>query len=316
VADSLTGASQQALAVVLALGGALCYAIAAVTQQRCAARLATQAAFDGRLLLRLARNRSWRLSMVALIAGYGFHAAALSLGRLVIVEPVIPLGLLAALLIGARAEGRWLCWTEWTAAIATVAGLAVFLVAAEPSGGVQTAPATSLGVAAAGAVLAAIACWLVTRKVAGPHRAVPLSVGGGIAAGVTDSLTKTVAPLAGVQQFALLGDARLYLLAIAGLLALTLQQNAYRAAGLAASLPAFVVLEPLVGSLLGLTIYHERVGADGLRVTVEVLAVLAAVWGIARLARSVIAEFGRLAERAAPAPEPSPSPELVRSGPG
>ena len=308
----MTGASQQALAVVLALGGALCYAIAAVTQQRCARRLATEAAFDGRLLLRLARNRSWQLSMVAVIAGYGFHAAALSLGRLVIVEPVIPLGLLMALLLGARTEGRRLCWSEWTAAIAAVAGLAVFLVAAEPSGGVQTARTTWLGLAAGGAVLAAVVCWLVTQKVSAPHRAIPLSVGGGIAAGVTDSVTKTVAPLVGVQQFALLGDVRLYLLALVGLLALTLQQNAYRAAGLAASLPAFVVLEPLVGSLLGLTIYHERVGADGVRITVEVLAVLAAVWGIARLARSVITEFGRLAELAAPAP--SPEPELVRSG--
>jgi hypothetical protein len=57
-------------------------------------------------------------------------------------------------------------------------------------------------------------------------------------------------------------------------------------------------------------IYHERVGTDGLRITVEVLAVLAALWGIAKLAQSVIAEFGRLAERAAPAPE------LARSGRG
>jgi hypothetical protein len=103
-----------------------------------------------------------------------------------------------------------------------------------------------------------------------------------------------------VQQVALLGDPRLWLLALAGLLALTLQQNAYRAAGLAASLPAFVVLQPLVGSLLGLVIYHERVGGGGLRITIEVLAVLAAVWGIARLASSVIAELGRLAALGTP----------------
>lgn len=299
--EELTGASQQALAMALALGGALCYAIAAVTQQRCAARLASGTVFDARLVLRLARNRSWQLSMVALIAGYALHAAALDLGRLVVVEPVIPLGLLMALLLGARAEGRRLCWSEWTAAIAAVAGLAVFLLAAEPTGGDRTAPTSSLGLAAAGAVLVAGACWLVASRVTAPHRALPLSVAGGVAAGVTDSLTKTVVPLVGIQQFAVLGDVRLYLLAVAGMLALTLQQNAYRAAGLAASLPAFVVLEPLVGSMLGLMIYHERVGGSGLRITVEVLAVLAAVWGIAKLANSVIAELARLAAHAAPA---------------
>lgn len=288
---------------MLALGGALCYAVAAVTQQRCAARLDSKAAFDARLVLRLARSPGWRLSLIAVVAGYGLHAAALAIGNLVIVEPVIPLGLLIALLLGARTEGRRLSWSEWTAAVATVAGLAVFLVAAEPSGGSRTAPATTLGMSAAVAVLAAAVCWVITRQVTAPHRAVPLSVAGGIAAGVTDSLTKTVVPLAGVQQIALLGDIRLWLLALAGLLALTLQQNAYRAAGLAASLPAFVVLQPLTGSLLGMMIYHERVGGGGLRITIEVLAVLAAVWGIARLARSVIAELARLAALAAPAHE-------------
>jgi hypothetical protein len=302
VAGPLTGTTQQVVSVLLALGGALCYAVAAVTQQRCAARLASGSAVDLRLVLRLARTRGWQLSMIAVVAGYALHAAALALGRLVIVEPVIPLGLLMALLLGARVEGRWLCWSEWTAAVAAVAGLAVFLVAAEPSGGQQIARAAPLGIAAAVAVTVAALCCLVTGRTAAPHRALPLAIGGGVAAGVTDTLTKTVVPLAGTQQFALFGDIRLYLLALVGLLALTMQQNAYRAGGLAASLPAFIVLEPLVGSALGLMIYHERVGADPVRITVEVLAVLAAVWGIARLARSVIAEFARLAELASPAP--------------
>ncbi|MGB6454043.1 MAG: DMT family transporter [Streptosporangiaceae bacterium] len=299
----MTGTTQQVLAVVLALGGALCYAVAAVTQQRCAAELTSGSPVDLRLVLRLARTRRWQLSMIAVVAGYALHAAALANGRLVIVEPVIPLGLLMALLLGARAEGRRLCWSEWTAALAAVAGLAVFLVAAQPSGGQQLAQAAPLGIAAAVAVTVAALCCLVTTRTVTSHRAIPLAIGGGIAAGVTDTLTKTVVPLAGTQQFALFGDVRLYLLALAGLLALTLQQNAYRAGGLAASLPAFVVLEPLVGSALGLMIYHERVGANAVRITIEVLAVLAAVWGIARLARSVIAEFGRLAELGSPAPD-------------
>ena len=132
-----------------------------------------------------------------------------------------------------------------------------------------------------------------------------LSIGGGVGAGVTDALTKTVATLAGTHGLALLGDVRLYLLAVVGLLTLTVQQNAYRSAGLAASLPAFVVLEPLVGSLLGLFIYHERVGGGGLRITIEVLAVLAAAWGIVRLTKSVIAELARLATLAAPPADPA-----------
>ncbi len=301
----MTGVPEQALAMVLALAGALSYAIASVTQQRSAAALASGRPLEPALVLRLARSRPWLLGLVGVGVGFGLQAAALAFGRLVIVEPVFPLGLLLALVLAARAEGRRLERPEWAAATAAVAGLAAFLIAAEPSGGDRTAPATSLGLAAAGSVVAALACWLAAARVAAPRRALVLSIAGGVGAGVTDALTKTVATLLGTQRLGLFGDVRLYLLALVGLLTMTLQQNAYRAAGLAASLPAFVVLEPVVGSLLGLLIYHEQVGGGGLRITIEVLAVLAAVWGIARLANSVMAELARLATLAAIPPADS-----------
>jgi drug/metabolite transporter (DMT)-like permease len=271
-----------------------------VAQQRAASQLSSSAAFDPALLFRLARRRRWLLSLIAVAGGYGCQAAALGFGRLVVVEPVFPTGLLFALLLAARAEGRRLKHSEWTAAVAAVGGLAVFLVAAEPSGGRRAAPASLLGLAAAGAVVIAIVCCLLARRVKPPHRAVVLSVGGGIGAGVTDALTKTVAGLTGLLGIGLFGDIRLYLLALVGLLTFTMQQNAFRAAGLAASLPAFAVLEPVVGALLGLFVYHEHLGGGGIRIVVEVAAVAAALWGIARLANSVIAELARLAAMAAP----------------
>jgi hypothetical protein len=285
-----------------ALAGALSYAVASVTQQRTAAAVVSGRPLDPALVLRLLRSRLWLLGLVAVIVGYLLQAVALDLGRLLVVEPVFPIGLLLALVLAARADGRSLRLQEWTAAIATVAGLAVFLIAAEPSGGNRTAPARSLGITAAGAVIVAGLCWLVSHKAAGSRRALVLSIGGGVGAGVTDALTKTAAALAGTLRFALFGDVRLYLLAACGLVTLTVQQNAYRAAGLAASLPAFVVLEPVVGSLLGLFVYHEGVGDGPLRIAIEALAVLTALWGIAGLANSVGAELAQPAGLVATTP--------------
>jgi hypothetical protein len=148
----------------------------------------------------------------------------------------------------------------------------------------------------------AAACCLIAFRVTSAHRALALSIGGGIGAGVTDALTKSVAFLVGGHQFGVFADPRLYLLALVGLMTFSMQQNAYRAAGLAASLPAFAVLEPIVGSLLGLLIYHERVGAGPYRIAIEIVAVLAAGWGIVRLAKSVIAVTARLAAVADLAP--------------
>jgi hypothetical protein len=291
----LTGVPEQFLAMGFALAGALSYAVASVTQQRTAAAMTTGRSLDPALVLRLLKSRRWLLGLVAVIVGYLLQAVALDLGRLLVVEPVFPLGLLLALVLAARADGRRLRLPEWVAAIATVASLGVFLIAAEPSGGNRTAPAGSLGATAAGAVVFAALCWLVSLKAAGPRRSLVLSVGGGVGAGVTDALTKTVAALTGSLRFALFGDVRLYLLAACGLITLTVQQNAYRAAGLAASLPAFVVLEPVVGSLLGLFVYHEGVGDGPLRIAIEALAVLTALWGIAGLANSASTELARSA---------------------
>jgi hypothetical protein len=305
VAGPVSGAPEQALAVALAIIGSFSYALASVHQQQSAARLQSSASFDPAVLLRLVRSRRWLISMIAVVCGYGMQAAALDLGRLVIVEPVFPVTLLFALLLAARADGRRLRHAEWTAAVAAIAGLGAFLVAAQPTGGHRTASTGPLGLSAAGAVAVAIVCCLIGVKVSAPRRALVLSVGGGLGAGVTDALTKTVATLAGTHRLGIFGDVRLYLLAVVGLLTFTMQQNAFRAAGLSATLPAFAVLEPVAGSMLGLAIYHEQVGSGGIRIAVEVLAVLSAVWGIARLANSVLAELARLAATATPPADPA-----------
>ncbi len=286
--------------MVLAVLGAACYAIAAVNQRRAAAQLPESTSFDPGILLRLARARRWQVSLVAMIAGFGLQAAALELGRLVMVEPVLPFGLLFALLLAARADGRRMHRMEWTAAVAAIGGLAVFLVAGMPSGGQRAAGAGPLGVVAAGAVVVAGLCWLLAPRI-GAHRALVLSIGGGICAGVTDALTKTAAYLAVGHHLGVLVDVRLYLLAVVGLTTFTMQQNGFRAGGIPASLPAFAVLEPIVGSVLGIVIYDEDVAVQPVRIVIEAAAVLAAVWGIIRLAQSVQVV-------SAPRPEPVKEP--------
>jgi hypothetical protein len=281
----VTGASQQTLAVCLALAGSAGYAIAAVTQQRAAARLPSRAAFEPGILLRLVRARLWQLSLIAMIAGFGLQAAALDTGRLVLVEPVFPSTLLFALLLAARLEGRWLRHSEWTAALATVAGLVVFLVAAWPSGGQRTAGISALTGAVIAAALLAGLCQLIAGRFANHHRALVLGLAGGIGAGVTDALTKSVTFIVAHHGFAVFADVRLYLLAVVGIITFTLQQNGFRVASLSASMPAYALLEPVVGSILGIVIYDENVSLTPQRITLEVLAVACATWGIIRLAQ-------------------------------
>jgi drug/metabolite transporter (DMT)-like permease len=280
------GIAAQPAAVLIALAAAFCFALANVLQQRVASRLSASKAFDTGVLLRLARRPLWLVGFVAVIVSISLQAAAFGLGRLVVIEPVLASSLLAALAMSAWAEHRRMRSAEWAAAIATFAGLAVFLVASEPSGGRQTAGTLQLGLATAGAFGFAGIAILIAIRLRPVGRALALGIGGGVAAGVTDALTKTVAFLAGGHDLGVFADPRLYLLAFVGLMAYTLQQNGFRSAGIAAFLPAFAVLDPVVGSILGMSIYHERLGGGPARLALEGLAAITATWGIARLADS------------------------------
>src|SRR5690242_16972296 len=239
----MSGTGVQPVAVALAVTAAATFAVANVVQQRVARRLRTDAAFDTAVLLRLVRRPLWLAGLGLVIVSLSLQATALDLGRLVVIEPVLASSLLFALALAAWADHRRMRPGEWLAAIATFAGLVVFLSVARPSGGQSTAPPSLLGLAALAAVVIAATAGLLATRMSPLRRALTLGVGGGIAAGVTDALTKTVAALIGADQIGALADVRPYLLVVIGLLTYTMQQNGYRAAGLAAFLPVFSVLD-------------------------------------------------------------------------
>lgn len=300
-ADLVVTGSAQSLAIVLALAGSGIYAVAVVTQQGAAARLPSERAFDLAVLIRLARRPVWLAGLAAVIAGVVLQAAALGLGRLVVIEPVFASGLLIALVLAARRDRRPLRPIEWAAALAVVAGLSVFLAAGQPAGGQRTASTAELGLAAAAAALIGL-CAVLAGRLAPSRRALLFGLGGGVAAGATDAVIKSVAVLAAGHSLALLGDPRVYLMMAVGLLTYTIQQNGYRAAGLAAFLPAFAVMEPVTGSLLGLIVYHEGLSDGPGQIAVELVAAAVATWGIARLARSGMVTGGPAGGPAPPGP--------------
>ncbi len=193
----MTGILAQPVAMLIALAAAVCFAGANVLQQRVAAQLPTDTAFDTGVLVRLARRPLWLLGFAAIIVSISLQAAALGLGRLVVIEPVLASSLLVALALASWVERRRMRAAQWAAAIATFAGLAIFLIASQPAGGQPTADTKQLGLAAVAAFGIAGLSALIAVRLKAIKRALVLGVGGGIAAGVTDALTKTVAFLAG-----------------------------------------------------------------------------------------------------------------------
>jgi drug/metabolite transporter (DMT)-like permease len=142
--------------VVLALAAALLFALAMVLQQQVASTASEQDARRAGFLLELARRPRWLAGVAADALGYVCQAAALAVGRIVVVQPLLATSVVFALPLGARLGGRQVARPEVVAAIAVTAGLAVFLVVADPSGGVDN-PSAGGWIASFGAFAVMIA---------------------------------------------------------------------------------------------------------------------------------------------------------------
>ncbi len=280
-----------ALAVVLALGAGLAYAIAAVLQQRAAARQPPELSLSLGLIGALARQRTWLLGTVADISGYLLEAGALGAGSVIVVGPLLVSGLLFAIPLAALGTGRRATRREMVPALVLTVGLAVFVIVGAPEGGAGHPPLW--GWLLAGGVVAVLAgaCIALGRKTTMPGgRSVWFATGTGVLYGLTAVLTKATVDLFGHGLGGVLdafGHWPPYALIVVSVAALVLNQSAFQAGHVVASLPAIAVVNPVVSAVLGVSLLGESLGATGpVEVGVTVLAILAMVTGTIALARS------------------------------
>ncbi|QOW37292.1 DMT family transporter [Nocardia seriolae] len=242
-------------AVVCAFIGAVLFAVSAVAQQRAAADVPEGDA----LLAKLIRNPRWLAGLIGDAGGFGFQVAALALGSVLVVQPILVTALVFALPLAAHYSGRRVTAVMWAQAAALSIALACFLVVGEPTEGVAEAPwhrwmlplAVLAGLIAAGIAVA------TTVRVP-TLQALLLGGAAGLLFGISAALTENV-----TQQFGRgIGTAftgwELYVLVACGMLGLYVQQRGYQVGPLSASLPAFTVAEPLGAAFLGMTVLDER----------------------------------------------------------
>lgn len=274
------------LAAVLALVAALLFALASVVQQRTAAAVAPDGTGGLGLIMVLVRRPSWWLGTLSDLAGYAAQAAALAVGSLVLVQPLLVTTLLFALPLGARWAGRRLRRADVAWAVLLAGSLAVFVAVGEPTEGVDQAPLDRWVPAALvlGALLAGCLAGAAMRR--GTLRALLLAMATGVLYGVTAALTKGVVSLLDDGVVVLAASWETYALVAAATGGTLLQQSAFQAGDLAASLPAVTVGEPVVGVAIGLTVLGEQLRADGLEWAIIGVTVAVTVAATVALARS------------------------------
>ena len=275
------------MAVVLALLAGLSYAGAAVLQQRVAAAQPPELSLSPRLLLAVARKPVWLLGIALDVGAYLLEAGALHEGSVVTVAPLLVSGLLFALPFSTIGTGQHVTRRELIPALVVVAGLALFVQVGSPSGDGSSASAAAW--IAVGLFVGVVAGVLVAlgRAQHGSRRALLFGVATGVVYSFTAVLTKSTVDLLDHSVGAVFSHWQLYVLLAASAVGLLLNQSAFQAGHVAASLPAISVTNPVLASTFGVLMFGETLDATGpLAVSVTIAAIVAMVIGTITLARS------------------------------
>ncbi|WP_256884490.1 DMT family transporter [Corynebacterium amycolatum] len=247
----------------------------------------------------------WWLGSTLAIAGYVFQVAALAFGTLLLVQPLLVMKLMLTLPLAAKVNGRRISRSEMIWSVALTFAVATLVLLGKPTAGSTDIPTYLWGWAlAAGGVVtcglyAAAVQWPNTGTGSGSNtsdspaiadrsstdnstgstsdtkqrgvlrqnpKALLLGTATGWLYGFVALLSKSVVDTYvndGLVQLLLSWE--LWLLVALAVIGVGLQQAAFNAGPLQASLPAMTVVEPIVAFSLGYIVLGERFQAVGVQ---------------------------------------------------
>ncbi len=271
---------------VLAVASALANALTSVLQRMGVEDAPADDTLRLSLLSHALRRGVWLLGFALMIGSFLMQAVALHLGSLSEVQPILTTELLFLVLI----LGVWfrfhVGWREWSGALAAAGGLAGFLVFASPrSGSVVPGVADWLQV---GLPCAGVVVVTVVAALRGPRwwRAAMVGTAAAVSFAFTAALTKVVTGYIAADWVSMFWHWQTYAIAVCGLLAVFLTQNAYHAGPIAASQSTLVLVDPLASILIGVGLFGDNLRTAGAWGPLEALSLLVLFAGAVTLCQS------------------------------
>ncbi|HVA74567.1 MAG TPA: DMT family transporter [Acidimicrobiales bacterium] len=223
------------------------------------------------------------------VVGLTLQVFALHIGALTVVQPLLVSGLLFALVLRQFHEhhqisGRQMAWA--TVLCAALAGFVVLAASGNNAHRHESAdhwPAAVVG--ACGIVLAGVCVELGRRQRRGGRSAALLGIAVGTIYAALAALLKAVTDIVARSPLDVFTSWQLYVVLIVGALGLLLNQLAFQAGPITASLPAVATVDPLLSVVVGVVVYDEHIrSGPGGGVVLALLVILlgAAVIQVAR----------------------------------
>jgi drug/metabolite transporter (DMT)-like permease len=213
-----------------------------------------------RLILDLFHKPRWLVGIGCMVAGQALAAWSIGNLPLAFVEPLLTTNLVFALLVAVPIAKATLRFWEITGAVVLCSGVALLSVSrsAKPIG--LSFGSFSHWPAAAAIAFIAFVCVQIGRRRPGRSRAMLTGTAAGLIFGIQDALTRQT-----LQALHLFGFGGMllhwppYALVGAGALGIWLMQSAFSSGPLNVSLPAISAGEPVVGILLGVVVFGDRI---------------------------------------------------------
>jgi drug/metabolite transporter (DMT)-like permease len=240
--------------VVLALGAAVAFGVAALLQFVAAREQGAAGAVDPRLLLAMLRRPSFLAALALNLLGFGLHFTALRLLPLFLAQTIIGSSVAVTALLSARLLGALLARAEYAAVAAVCLGLALLGVASGHSG----TATTSAGQRAW--LLALTAALLAAGAAAGRAR----GTGGALLLGLLAGLGFAVVAISArlLPTFvppAVLADPGFYALLCAGAVAFLLYTAALQRGAAVTGTAAMVLTQTAGPALVGVVALGDSV---------------------------------------------------------
>jgi drug/metabolite transporter (DMT)-like permease len=286
-----------ALTIILALTSAFLDALSNVLEIAEAELVSETQSLRPGLLLALARRKRWLIGLGCDAGGFFAMAAALGLGSVAFVQPILALALLISLLLGSVLQQRTVRRSDWIAVLVLCGGLATFLYEVPPRGGRDLVPFSRWVIAGpiiAGTVLGCVAVAQVAQRA----RGVFLGFGASISFATSAVLTKAFMHYLARGVFAWVPHWEPYAMAVVIIVGFVMMQSAFQTGHLAASVAGLQAPGPVVAVILGALLLDETVSVDtpgqAFLVVVSLMAVVVAIVMLAR-AESQLATARRAA---------------------
>ncbi|OBF13144.1 hypothetical protein A5730_00540 [Mycobacterium sp. ACS4054] len=295
--------ASHAVAIFSALLSAFWAAVGIVVRQRATQEVPDDEGMSGAMVTTLARRPLWWAGTVAAAAGYAFQAVALAHGSLLLIQPLLVSSLLFALPLSAGVCHQRVSAAQWGWATLLTGALAVFVLVGEPREGHNRPPVPAWTLAMLVTVPLLIVCVTAARRAVGRVRAMLLGVAVAIMLGMIAVLTKICTHRFGIGGWhGLLTVPAPYLLVGLAVAVTLVQNSAFHAGALQASVPIMLVGEPVVAVLLGVAVLGEHLAVGGSAALALVVAVSAMVAAAIALSRSQAIELVD-AQRSSPTPD-------------